>query len=129
MERKEAPGDLPAAWRERAQQLRDWGLDAQAARVWELAATELEQALRSTSDETLSLVEAARLSGYSPDHLGSLVREGKLHNSGRKNAPRIKRSDLPIKNTEHAIRPKPTRTQRTQPEDKRIALELRKSEE
>lgn len=58
---------------------------------------------RSNADETLSLQEAARESGYSPDHLGRLLRDGKLPNAGRPNAPRIRRRDLPRKPT--ALRP------------------------
>ncbi|MFZ5625226.1 MAG: hypothetical protein ACOY71_12525 [Gemmatimonadota bacterium] len=45
-------------------------------------------------DEPLTLKEAARLTGYSIDHLCRLVREGKLANVGRKHAPRVRRGDL-----------------------------------
>ncbi len=34
---------------------------------------------------------------YSADHLGRLVREGKLPNAGREGAPRIRLQDLPRK--------------------------------
>ena len=61
----------------------------------------------------MSLVDAAQVSGYSADHLGSLVRQGKLPNVGRKNAPRVRRTDLPIK--------KPTRL--GHPRKKRKATE------
>ena len=46
---------------------------------------------------TFWLVEAARESGYSADHLGRLVRDGKIPNAGRPGAPRIARRDLPRK--------------------------------
>ena len=88
---------LPATWRARAQQLKDWGSGEDLARAWELAAIELEQSLRQQQDETLNLKDAARESGYSADHLGELVRQQKIPNVGRKNAPRIRRADLPIK--------------------------------
>ncbi len=78
-----SPGDLPAQWRERAQFLSAYG-DSSSARLWQLAATELDQALRALGAETLTLVEAAAMCGYSADHLGSLVRKGKLSNYGRK---------------------------------------------
>ena len=56
------------------------------------------KALRRYRDETtLSLTEAARESGYSTDHLGRLVRDGKIPNTGRPGAPRIARSHLPRK--------------------------------
>jgi len=78
-----------------------------ATRVSEekLAAVELEQALKTLGEETLTLVEAAAISGYSADHLGSLVKHGRLRNYGRKNAPRIRRADLPIKSPAKSGRP------------------------
>ncbi len=88
---------LPDTWRARAQQLQDWGSGEGLARAWELAAIELEQSLRQQQDDTLNLRDAARESGYSADHLGELVRQGKIPNVGRRNAPRIRRADLPIK--------------------------------
>ena len=90
------PGDLPCIWQQRAEFLKEYG-DASSARLWALAATELEQALRVPGAETLSLVQAARESGYSQDYLGDLVRKGQIPNAGRRNAPRIRRTDLPSK--------------------------------
>jgi hypothetical protein len=45
----------------------------------------------------LNLTEASSLSGYSREHLGRLVRDGKIENAGRPNAPRIRLRDLPRK--------------------------------
>jgi hypothetical protein len=90
------PGDLPALWRARAETLRQYG-DANSARLWDIAATELEHALELFGAETLTLVEAARESGYTPDHIGALVKRGQIPNAGRTHAPRIRRSDLPPK--------------------------------
>ena len=89
------PENLPHAWRERAEQLRDWGGSSEAARLWERAATELEQALRLAGGETLNLTEAARLSGLTAGYLGDMIRAGKLANVGRKYSPRVRRADLP----------------------------------
>ena len=63
----------------------------------ESCAAELEATLRERDETTLSLTEAATESGYSTDHLGRLVREGKIPNAGRPGAPRIARSILPRK--------------------------------
>jgi hypothetical protein len=90
------PGDLPALWRERAETLRTYG-DSTCARLWDIAAAELERAMELFAAETLSLTEAARESGYTADHIGSLVKRGKIPNAGRTNAPRIHRHDLPPK--------------------------------
>jgi hypothetical protein len=70
-----------------------------AARLWEAAAAELEQALASVGNDALTLKQAARLTGLTAGHLGDLVRAGKIPNAGRKHAPRIRRSDLPAKVT------------------------------
>lgn len=56
---------------------------------------ELDAALARISEETLSLNDAARLTGYSADHLGRKVRRGEIPNAGRLNAPRIRVADLP----------------------------------
>ncbi len=48
-------------------------------------------------EELLTLSAAATRCGYSADHLGALVRDGKLPNYGKKNAPRVKLSELPRK--------------------------------
>ena len=44
--------------------------------------------------ETMSLTEAAERTGYSAEHIGRLVRRGRLPNAGRKNAPRVRLGDL-----------------------------------
>ena len=63
----------------------------------EACAAELEAALRQRDETTLTLTDAASESGYSADHLGRLVREGKIPNAGRPGAPRIARRLLPLK--------------------------------
>ena len=56
---------------------------------------ELDRLAEDQAGELLSVRRAAIESGYSADHLGRLLREGKLANAGRANAPRIRRGDLP----------------------------------
>lgn len=92
-----APSELPARWREEAEKLRErYGLE-ELARTCEAHARELEASLNHTANELLNLRQAAAESGYSPDHLGELVREGRIPNAGRKNAPKIRRADVPVK--------------------------------
>ena len=96
-----APGDRPnpetlvAAWRDRAAALRRYA--PEVANAWEDAATELEGRLRDTGADLLTLQAAARECGYSADHLGRLVKAGKLDDHGREHAPKVRRGDLPRK--------------------------------
>lgn len=90
------PDSLPSTWRERANYLRQYG-DSNTAKLWELAAQELEAALAAHGEETLTLVQAAKLSGFTADHLSASIKKGRIANAGRNGAPRIRRSDLPIK--------------------------------
>ena len=87
---------LPATWRTQAKALRRYGGETPAVAL-ESCAAELEATLRERDETTLSLTEAARESGYSADHLGRLVRDGKIPNAGRPGAPRIARRHLPRK--------------------------------
>ena len=89
--------EYPAELRMRAASLRQWAADEGAAKVYEHVADELEEIIRRGEDHALTLAEAARETGYSGEHLGRLIREGKITNAGRKNVPRIRRGDLPHK--------------------------------
>jgi hypothetical protein len=93
------PERLPDIWRAPAVDLRPLAgsVTEGAAHAYEVAADELEAALRLLSDELLTLTKTADLSGFSPDHLGRLVRTGQLRNYGRRYSPRIRRGDLPAK--------------------------------
>jgi len=87
------PSALVATWRQRATELQEYA--PTAATAFTKAAAELEEALAMSQDAVVSLNDAARQSGYSPDHLGRLVREGKLENLGTRHRPRVRLGDLP----------------------------------
>lgn len=87
---------LVQLWRDHAALLHRYR-DQQHAAWLEDRAEELETALQEQDSELVTLSEAARISGYSPDHLGRLVRKGVIQNYGRPNAPKLKRGDLPRK--------------------------------
>lgn len=53
--------------------------------------------LAALPEPTHNLVDASKLCGYSADYLGRLVREGKISNHGRPNAPRVRLSECPQK--------------------------------
>ena len=90
------PRVLTAHWRSKASVFRDHE-QASVAIAYERCADELEKALRTVEEAPLTLTEAAQLSGYCADHLGRLIREGKIPNAGRPKAPRIARGDVPRK--------------------------------
>lgn len=92
------PVALVDQWRNTALSLSAYGADSHAAAL-NRCAKELEEALTEADDATVNLTQAAELSGYSADHLGKLVREGKIPNAGRENAPRIRVGDVPKKAT------------------------------
>ena len=97
---------LPNHWREQAASLRKYGATP-VAEALEAAVVDLETALTHQADEVYTLTEAARLCGYSADHLGRLVKDGTIPNAGRSGAPRIRRADLPRRPSRVAASPKP----------------------
>ena len=90
------PADLASEWRSKAQLFRAHAEESLAL-AYEICASELEEVLGRQDGRTLTLKQAAQLSGYSADHLGLLVREGKIPNAGRLGAPLIACRDLPRK--------------------------------
>jgi len=55
------------------------------------------EAPQPAPEQLLTLTAAAQISGFSPDHLGRLVRRGKIPNHGAKHAPRLRLSQVPLK--------------------------------
>lgn len=82
--------------RSKAAELRESFGDGARARALEWAACQIEEAIRDSEDAILSLAEASLRSGYSPDHIARLIREGKIPNAGRRGAPRVRAGDLPL---------------------------------
>src|SRR2546430_15138848 len=84
----------------KAKELREAFGDEPRARSLEWAVARIEQALRDDSDQLLTLPDAAEISGYHPDSLARMVREGHipdLRPPKSKGMIRIRRGDLPIK--------------------------------
>ena len=84
-------------WLDEANHIRTRYNDEPLARLAEVHAGELETAIREAENQSLTLGQAAELSGYSVDHLGRTLRQGKIPNAGRKGSPRIRVRDLPRK--------------------------------
>jgi hypothetical protein len=88
--------ELRAKWAKRAAEWRALGVTITGEKI----AVELLADLDSVSppdEEAVSLKEAALMSGYSPDHLGRLVKAGQLTNRGTKARPKVLVADLPRK--------------------------------
>jgi hypothetical protein len=91
------PHDFRAKWRSEAEALRRRHATVDGAELCKEMLTDFDAVVAAEMEVALNLQEAAAESGYSPDHLGALVRKGKIPNVGRPKAPRIRRSDLPRK--------------------------------
>ena len=87
--------DLAQSWRDEAKIVRSRYARDDLARVCEVHAEELEEAIESAAAEQLTLERAASESGYSKRRIRELVASGAVPNAGRKGAPRIRRADLP----------------------------------
>ena len=81
-------------WRARAESS-EKHKNHQTATVYRIVSDELEAALQREQEELLNLTQAAKVSGYSDDHLGRLVKDGIIPNAGRPGAPLIRRGNVP----------------------------------
>lgn len=84
-------------WRARRDEWQRLGVRVEGAAICDEVLADFQAVFTSEGDELLTLTEASRISAYSPDHLGRLIRSGTVPNAGRLNAPRIRRADLPRK--------------------------------
>jgi hypothetical protein len=87
-------------WRETAEELAD--VAPHLAALYRKHATQLEKAEALYLDEGLTVAESAAESGYSPDHIRRLLKDGRLQGSGGRN-PTIRRGDLPRKPSAAAV--------------------------
>ena len=88
--------EMASFWRTEAKTLRRRGAAGQAE-LLESCAADLDRLADEWESDPLTLQQAADESGYSADHLGRMIREGKIPNAGRTGAPRMDRGALPIK--------------------------------
>lgn len=85
--------ELSSRWRASASELRRYGAEEQATAL-EACAAELELAEREYWFEELTLEQAAEELGVSYDTVGRRVARGDIPNAGKKNRPRVRRTDL-----------------------------------
>ena len=84
----------------KAKELREAFGGEPQARSLEWAAARIEQALRDENEQLLTLKQASEISGYHPDSLARMVRDGQIPDLRPPNSKamiRIRRGDLPIK--------------------------------
>jgi hypothetical protein len=86
---------LRERWQARRAEFARFGATVDGVRLCDELLADLDAVVRESADDLLSIRAAAVVSGYSPDHLGRLLRSGVIRNSGRPHAPRIRRADLP----------------------------------
>jgi hypothetical protein len=88
---------LRQRWATRREEFARFRAAVDGAQLCDELLADLDAAVHQVAEEALTLSEAAALSGYTADHLGRLLRQGKIPNVGRRHAPRIRRVDLPLK--------------------------------
>jgi len=84
-------------WRDEADTMRRRGALVTGAALCDEILGDIESVFESEEAALLTLQEASARSGYTPDHLGKLLREGRIPNAGRWHSPRIRARDLPRK--------------------------------
>jgi excisionase family DNA binding protein len=89
--------DIVARWKARRSEWTRFGIQVEGARLADEVLADLERVLRTSTEEVLSLAEAAYTSGYSADHLRRLVRDGRLPAERRGRRLHFRRRDLPKK--------------------------------
>lgn len=91
------PRALAQSWKEEAEMLRLRYGHEQLAALCLAHAEELEESLKISLDEELTLRGAAQTSGYSYSHIRRLVDDGEIPNVGKTGSPRVRLGDLPFK--------------------------------
>ncbi len=92
------PIDLPATFKAIASDAREYTADERAAAIWERAAEMVEESLRRSGLERLTLPQAALESGYTKDHLRRLIDEGTIPDASATDGSKaILRMHLPRK--------------------------------
>ena len=94
---KRAEHQLVDRWMARRDELKRLHATVDGAILCDEVLADLEELLGDRDEKTVTLTEAAELSGYSRDHLARLVRTGRISNAGRKHRPLLQVRDLPIR--------------------------------
>lgn len=87
--------EVEQRWMARREEFQRLQVSVDGASLCDEVIADLERLRQERDGKALSLNDAAKLSGYSREHLARLIRSGKLANAGRKHSPRILAADLP----------------------------------
>jgi len=90
-------GELRQRWEHRREEWSRLGVSVEGARLASEIVADLDRLAAGADEQLLSLAEAAAASGYHPESLARLIRQGRLTNQGTARRPRIRRADLPHK--------------------------------
>lgn len=88
---------ITARWIARRDEWARLGASLNGSALAEDVLADLRALAEAEEGELLNLTQAAGASGYSADHLGREIREGRIPNAGRLNRPLVRRGDLPRK--------------------------------
>jgi hypothetical protein len=91
--------EIVVKWETKAQEFHQLGALVNGAALCRAILHDFASAQATEADRVASLAVAASESGYSVEHLGRMVRQGRILNAGRPGAPRIRVGDLPRKPT------------------------------
>ena len=100
-----SPEAFAAKWSSEAKAMHHLGAMVNGSALLTDVLCDFDAVICSYADELLTLAQAAGESGYSIDHLGRLVRTGKLANHGQVGSPRVRRSELPKKPNRPTVGP------------------------
>ncbi|HEY5490398.1 MAG TPA: hypothetical protein VIK25_04315 [Gemmatimonadaceae bacterium] len=87
--------EFKTTWGKQRDDFARYGAQVDGATLIDQMLSDLEDATTDHHEVLLNLTDAAAECGYHAESLGRMVRNGELHNHGRKGAPRVKRGDLP----------------------------------
>lgn len=89
--------ELVALWSARRDLFQRLKAYVEGARIIEEFITDIALVDDDEKNALVGLREAAAVSGYSVEHLGRLIRQGRLINHGRKGSPRLRVGELPVR--------------------------------
>lgn len=87
--------DLVSKWTAKREDWSRFKAQVDGVAVCDELLEDIAAVIATSQNTVLTLRKAAEVSGYSEDHLGRQVLQGKIPNAGRKGSPRIKAGDLP----------------------------------